>query len=128
MKKKIIIAGITVLVLFGAYKVGTYYKSRYVVESVYYAVVPQDQSTKHEKIVGTYNADMGSGKEYKYIGYDETGKSKELIFVVYTKDENKLLQPGQYVKAEVSERIILTTNVVSKEEVPSSVLKLLEDK
>ena len=62
---------------------------------------------------------------YILTGYTEKGDKRDVEFTVYTKNAAELFQPGQYLKVEASDILVLGQKVISESDVPANVLKLL---
>lgn len=115
-----------VVVGFGAYKMKAYYDGRYVASGVYYVKVPENQSTTVGDLLDDSGKVMDQGMEYSFVGINEKGEKRDVSFFIATKDSSKLLQPGQYVEVTTSDTIVLKEAIVSKAQVPSSVVGKLE--
>jgi uncharacterized protein (TIGR01655 family) len=123
---KIIIALIVILIVIGfvGIKGKEYYDDRYV-GTDYYLQIPVDQDMTLETMHSNNGEDVGTGKEYKLIAYNEDGESKTVEFSVYG-DETALLKPGTYLKVTASNQIVLKEKIISREEVPDQALSLIE--
>ncbi|WP_100065510.1 YxeA family protein [Miniphocaeibacter massiliensis] len=114
------------LIGLGVYKGKEYYNDRYVGET-YYIVVPENQSLELEKQYADNGEELGLGKEYKLIGYNKKGESKELEFTVRTDNPKDLFKRGTYLAVESSNQIVLGEKSIDKSEIPDNVLKLIEE-
>ena len=109
----------------GIVKGKEYYNDRYVGEK-YYAVVPDDYPMDLEMDHDDRGEEVGLAREYKLIGYNEKGESKELEFYVRTDDPKKLYQRGTYLEVERSNQLVVREKSIEKSKVPEKVLKLIE--
>lgn len=125
MKKKIIAAVLIVIIGFGAIQAKTYYDSRYVKDADYFVYIPMDQSTEIEDVLDDSGNVVDKGRSYSFVGLNEKGESRKLEFSYTTKDTSKLLQPDTYLKVSASKTIVLGQTIISKNEVPESIVEKL---
>ncbi|QIK57804.1 YxeA family protein [Erysipelothrix sp. HDW6A] len=130
MKKKNMFISIVALVLFftGLFFVKQYNDGRYAHDDYFYYKVPADQSTEIEDLFDDSGKIVDKGKEYKFIAISENGEEREVTFTIQTKDSEKLLQPGQYLKIAMSKELSLSEKIISESDVPKSVLAKLNSK
>ena len=127
MKKKLFGVLLVFLLGFGVIQAKNYYDDRYVADEIYYVRIPDSQSIEIEDLLDDSGKVVDKGKSYKFIGMSEAGITKEVAFSFTTKDPSKLLQPGTYLKVTSSKTIVLGQSVISKSEVPSSIVDKLTD-
>ncbi|QIK58101.1 YxeA family protein [Erysipelothrix sp. HDW6A] len=128
MKKTVGIIGSIIAIVvvgFGIIKFKEYYENRYVAGDDVFVRIPDSQSVTLDDIVGDDESSLGKGKMYILTGYTEKGDKRDVEFTVYTKNAAELFQPGQYLKVEASDILVLGQKVISESEVPANVLKLL---
>ncbi len=122
--KFILILGLIGLVALGVIKGKEYYENRYVGTS-YYAMVPADESTEVEPIYDDSGDEMGKGRNYALKSYN--GKEERILeFTVYKDKPEELLQPGTFMKIEASKQIVTGEKIITREEVPENILKIIE--
>jgi uncharacterized protein (TIGR01655 family) len=119
------IAGVIALVNFGR----QYYNDRYV-GSDYYTVIPADYDITPKQKFADDGSSMGDGVDYNLIAYNEKGESKEVHFDIMDKNSGwatagDYLKPGTYLQVKASKQLVTGWSIVSKDKVPSSVLKKL---
>ena len=103
----------------------SYYKGRYVGQT-YYAMVPLDEPVEVSGLLDMSGKVADSGYEYKLTAYDEEGNSKAVEFSVYSENVEDLYQPGTFLKVEASEQIVVEQHMITRDEVPTSVLAMIE--
>lgn len=128
MKKTVGIVGsilVIVVVGFGIIKTKEYYEKRYVAGDDIFVKIPDNQSVTLDDIVADNNSSLGKGKMYKLTGYTKEGDRRDVQFTVYTNNAAELFQAGQYLKVESSDILVLGQKDILESEVPTNVLKLL---
>ncbi|CAM3653143.1 YxeA family protein [Erysipelothrix urinaevulpis] len=126
MSKKIMFFFGMVLFIFILVLGGRYYQKRYLASGEFYVKVPTDQSTEIDPLFNMDGKEVDKGKEYRFTAWDLEGNSRIVEFTFQTEDPQKLLQPGDYVKVETSDTLVLGEKIVAKEDVPQAVIQYLE--
>lgn len=116
-----------IVVIVGVFYGKAYYEDRYVGED-YYALVPKDQPIDLVTLYDATGGEMGLGREYELIAYNEAGNVRTASFAIYDNLGQQILAPGSYVKFSLSKTIVVKHQTVPKEEVPQKVLGILESK
>lgn len=126
MKKNILIVLTLILIAFMVVKAKSYYENRYVVNDIYYTKVNADISLELEDLYDQNGDVADTGKNYSFVAYNEAGDKRIVEFSINTENADDLLQPDDYIKIEHSKTLVLSYSVVNEDEVPQSIIKVLE--
>jgi len=126
MKKIIGIIALVSIILAGAFWAKGYYNDRYVVSDTFYTQIPLDEVNEDSWLLDDEGVKQEKGKQYKLIGYNESGEKREVQFTKKgtSKDYHA---PGTYIKVEVSKTIELGTSVVDKQNIPEKALEKINE-
>lgn len=118
---------LVVLILIGVAAVQgkKYYESRYV-RTDYYAKVAEDQSTDPVTLLADSGEDMGKGMEYQIKEFNEKGEERLAEFTIVSDSSDGLLKPNTYLKLSISEQIVVKHDIISKNEIPETVLRIIQ--
>lgn len=128
-KKRVmlVLMSIVVISLALVLKAGSeYYTERYVASGEYYLKVPENIEQKIEDLYDSDGNAVEKGKSYHFKAMDIDGNIKDVSFDILTKDPNKLLEAGTYLRVEASETINLSEETISKEDVPKEIVEALD--
>ncbi|EGO6039755.1 YxeA family protein [Enterococcus faecalis] len=125
--KKIISLIFVALLIFIGWKGWDYYQSTYVGED-YYAKIqaPLPEQTDIKDDSGKF---LGKGYEYKVIGFDTKGNSRNFDFSVITSGDyadGSKLEEGTILLLNASEKRIIKRQIISADKVPSTLKSKLD--
>ncbi|MDR2336658.1 MAG: YxeA family protein [Candidatus Nomurabacteria bacterium] len=124
MKKAVIV----IAILAAAVTLGVigkqYYDNRYVGKD-YYAMVPLDYDVAPEVIYSDKGEELGQGKEYALVVYNNKGEAKSVKWVIRTEDGG-LPQRGSFLLVKASEQIVTGWSVIKEDQIPIEALKKIK--
>jgi|GEM_PF-1283664 conserved hypothetical protein TIGR01655 len=103
----------------------SYYQSRYAGKT-YYTMVPLDEPVEITDLIGMNGDVIDSGYDYSLTAYNTDGESKLVEFPLIAENAEDLYQPGAFLQVEASEKIVVFQEEIARDEVPASVLPLIE--
>lgn len=130
MKKKpivwIVLVIVIAVIVAGAVWAKQYYEDRYV-GTDYYTMIPLDYDMTPETQYSASGEDVGLGKDFNLIAYNEEGEEREISFIMMSEDSADYPQPGTFLLAKVSKQLVVSWNIVEENRVPDRVLTRIKN-
>ena len=126
MKKWILAVVVIVLLVVVAIWGKQYYENRYV-GTDYYAMIPIDFDLTPEPLYSMSGEEIGIGKSFKLIAFNEQGEPKTVEFTVHSSESStyrgeRMPKHGDFLLVNASKQIVVGWNIIDESKVPAGAL------